>query len=979
MQARPPVTGNESQRLAQLRGLEVLDTGPEFIFDALAKTATEVCGTPIALLNLVDTDRLWIKACIGIGNVRQVQREESFCTHAILQDELLEVEDASEDARFFKNPQVRPPENIRFYAGAPITLPDGHVVGTLCVLDRKPKVLDAIQRSTLSNLAAIAAQALVMRKKALELDRINASLLEEANTINSREILYQAIVEDQTDLISLALPNGELTFVNHAYAAHFGKQPAQMVGTNLIDYVLEFDRPAVKKYLADLCKEPGASNGENRMQSAGGDTRWIAWVNRAIGDATGKVIGLHSVGRDITDRKRIEMDLQATQVRYRSLYEATPAMMHSIDQEGKLLFVSDKWLQTLGYERIDVIGHLSTEFMTLDSRVYAQREILPTFFETGVCEDVPYQMVCKDGKVVDVLLSAVLQRSEIDNSTHSLAVLEDVTERNAIRKNLREKEERLELATTANEIGIWELDLISGRLEWTDTMFAIFGGSREEFSNSLSDWSRRVHPDDLESTEQAFELSIQTLSSMNLDFRVIRADGSVRYVNARAVVVNDTSGKPTRVIGTNHDITDRKLAAQALSYSEKRLRTISDNLPVLISHIDKDYRYTFANRHYQTWYSLSENIEGKTVAEVFGDEVFKKVEPRMTAALNGESMAFELVSEIPNSPKFLMVHYIPDRDADGVIHGVFGMVQDRTEKHLARERLKDSEHQLRAITDGLPVLISYIDPDERVQFMNATARDWLGIDPNTAKNKPLNEVIGDGLYQQRKDQLHSALNGQRIEFTVVSKVRDQTKHLQTTYIPDIRESGEVKGVFALSTDVTALKLAESELQRMVLMDPLTGLPNRRFFDQKLPEAIARSVRTGRSMAVLFLDIDHFKSINDSLGHGVGDSVLVEFSNRVQTQVRAADFAARLAGDEFVVILEDLNGANEAETVALKLLAAIRKPMVTPENELFVTSSMGIALNDAKSISPDELIHRADKALYRSKKIGRDTYSFAETT
>jgi len=168
----------------------------------------------------------------------------------------------------------------------------------------------------------------------------------------------------------------------------------------------------------------------------------------------------------------------------------------------------------------------------------------------------------------------------IDNSTHSLAVLEDVTERNAIRKNLREKEERLELATTANEIGIWELDLISGRLEWTDTMFAIFGGSREEFSNTLSDWSRRVHPDDLESTEQAFELSIQTLSSMNLDFRVIRADGSVRYVNARAVVVNDTSGKPTRVIGTNHDITDRKLAAQALSYSEKRLRTISDNLPV---------------------------------------------------------------------------------------------------------------------------------------------------------------------------------------------------------------------------------------------------------------------------------------------------------------------------------------------------------------------------------------------------------------
>jgi len=180
-----------------------------------------------------------------------------------------------------------------------------------------------------------------MRKKALELDRFNTSLLEQAHALNAKELLYQAIVEDQADLISLALPNGELTFVNEAYAAHFGKQAKDMIGHNLMDYVAEQDKEAVRLHIEAVCKTPGIAAGENQMRSLGGVPRWIAWSNRSLADEQGKVIGLHSVGRDITNRKQMELALRDSHERYRSLYESTPAMMHSIDAEGKLLFVSD--------------------------------------------------------------------------------------------------------------------------------------------------------------------------------------------------------------------------------------------------------------------------------------------------------------------------------------------------------------------------------------------------------------------------------------------------------------------------------------------------------------------------------------------------------------------------------------------------------------------------------------------------------------
>lgn len=965
---------NEAERLLRLHALEILDSDPEPIFDALARTASQVCQTPIALITLVDAERQWFKSNIGLDGVRQIPRDIGFCAHAILRQDLMEVADAKLDVRFQDDPLVTGEPHVRFYAGTPIVMPGGENIGSLCVIGRDPKMLSQVQRATLSNLAAVVAKALEMRQRTLELDRLNADAFAHVQEIQNKNALYHAIVEDQSDLISLAHPSGELTFVNRAYAQHFGLTPQEMVGHNLLEYVAAEDREAVVLHLQDVCRHPGIGHSENLMHSATGIEHWVAWTNLAIGDEHGKVVTLHSVGRDITDRKRAEIALKASRERFRAVYESTPAMLHSIDAKGRILLASDVWLKKMGYARDEVVGRLSSDFLTPSSKEYAMSVVLPAFFASGRCDAVKYQMVRKDGSIMDVQLSAVLVRDEQGQPLHSLAVIQDVTEENAVSATLHANEERLALATSVNQIGIWEIDLQSGRLTWNDTMFNIFGGSRSDFRGTLEDWESRLHPHDRKPMNRILQNAIAMHESIDCDFRIIRENGEIRHINSRAIVITDAQDQPVRVLGTNYDISERKEIERALAKSEQRLRLIANKLPVLISHMDAQLRYTFINNKYRQWFGLEDAaILGKTIGEIFGAPLFAEIQPYLLRALSGEDVSFEYDATISGSSRNLSVHYIPDRNGDGAIVGLFSMVLDVTEKQQAQAKLAANERQLRAVTDNLPVLIAYIDTHEHIHFINRTFEDWFGIDRLQAMGKPLREVIGKELYEQRRLPLQRALQGEHIDFEVESFINGTLRCLHNDYVPDTRSDGTTHGIFVLGTDVTVLKRVELELRNLARIDTLTGLPNRRQFDEKLGQALTRSRGAGRPLALMFLDIDHFKSINDAYGHGTGDLVLCEFARRIRAGIRACDTAARLAGDEFVIIFEDLLSPGDVESMAKKLIEQVRVPMDAAGIVIRMSTSIGIAFHSTGSITPADLLAHADRALYRAKAAGRNGY------
>ncbi|WP_349745145.1 bifunctional diguanylate cyclase/phosphodiesterase [Roseateles cavernae] len=310
---------------------------------------------------------------------------------------------------------------------------------------------------------------------------------------------------------------------------------------------------------------------------------------------------------------------------------------------------------------------------------------------------------------------------------------------------------------------------------------------------------------------------------------------------------------------------------------------------------------------------------------------------------------------------------------NGGIDGVVVSFSDVTDKLTALQQLRDSEARLRGITDNVPALIAYVDGAQRVRFCNRVALEWGQRSAEQVLDHPLESMMGATEYASHREHVLAALAGQRREFGFWSAVPGEPRFLQFSYVPDCCDKGNVQGFFVLASDLTAMKNLEIQLAAEARFDALTGLPNRRHFHEQLDQGLLRAQRHGTRLALGFLDLDGFKLINDQHGHAIGDAVLKEFGRRLRASVRQTDFVARLAGDEFTVLLEDVQQAHELAPLARKILAAIRAPFELAGGlQLPVRTSLGLALAGSGERAA-ALVERADAAMYRAKSQGRDDY------
>jgi diguanylate cyclase (GGDEF)-like protein/PAS domain S-box-containing protein len=272
----------------------------------------------------------------------------------------------------------------------------------------------------------------------------------------------------------------------------------------------------------------------------------------------------------------------------------------------------------------------------------------------------------------------------------------------------------------------------------------------------------------------------------------------------------------------------------------------------------------------------------------------------------------------------------------------------------------------------VPVLISYVDSEMRYQFANAMYRDWLGMPTAQMIGRTVTEVFGLEYFEERAASIERALAGHMssIEVKVVRKGHERI--LNTTYMPHQRD-GRVVGIYVLATDATAARVHERKLLALANADPLTNLPNRRMYEFHLAKALALSKRQKTRLALMYLDLDDFKRINDTHGHGAGDAVLVEFGRRVGTTLRETDLLARLAGDEFTVVLEAVDSLANCETIAYKIQQALLAPYHFDGRSLQISASIGIALADLNA-TVASLSMQADEALYSAKRKGKNRYA-----
>lgn len=304
------------------------------------------------------------------------------------------------------------------------------------------------------------------------------------------------------------------------------------------------------------------------------------------------------------------------------------------------------------------------------------------------------------------------------------------------------------------------------------------------------------------------------------------------------------------------------------------------------------------------------------------------------------------------------------------------LVLNLTLESRVRERTKAlalSESRLRTIADSMPALIAYVDRDLRYQFCNRIYQDWFGKSSSDVIGRTIEEVLGPELFALIADRLKLALLGESVEFEQSRPNEDGAQFIKVTYIPERDANGGVPGIYIMAQDISEMKHIQLNLERDVLHDALTGLPNRQALMLELNRIGKRARRHQNSYAILFLDVDRFKVINDNLGHGAGDQALIAFAQRLQGAVRESDMVARLAGDEFVVVVGDMESAADgAAAVAEKILAALRDPMVIHDMPIVLSTSIGIAIPRHPGEPAIDILRRADEAMYEAKAAGRNT-------
>ncbi len=575
-----PMPVDEPKRLRALARLDILDSAPEQAFDALVSAAALVCGVPISLLSLVDSDRQWFKAQVGAPGLSETPRAQAFCAHAILGEGLFEVPDAQADARFADNPLVTGAPDIRFYAGATLRLSDGAKVGTLCVIDRVPRQLSAQQREVLRLLAVAAVQALESRRHA------RAFLASEAQ--------FRTLSECAPLGVFATDAQGHCTYTNACWQSIFGLTEAEVVGTGWTHTLHPADAAGVQDQWLLATRERRGIDIGFRVLRHDGTLRHVRLVARPVLDALGQVSAHVGSVEDTTERQAQEQSLCQSE----ELLNSTGALAQvggwALDIASGRLTWSAQTCRIHGLQP----GHQPR----LEEAIHFYAPQAQPVIEAAVAKaladgsgwDLELPFIQHGGQHIWVRAVGHAE-FQAGRPVRLLGAFQDISLQVQQRQALEAAQQRVALATESGGIGIWEHALQSATLYWDARMYALFGLPAQTLDDPMLLWQRHVHPADLAVYEQAVQQAISQGRQHIGSFRVVWADGSVHHLQTAARPVRDSQGQVQRLVGVNWDVTPLRNLHDRLAEQHELLRVTLQAIGDAVITTDAHSRVTWLN------------------------------------------------------------------------------------------------------------------------------------------------------------------------------------------------------------------------------------------------------------------------------------------------------------------------------------------------------------------------------------------------
>lgn len=424
----------------------------------------------------------------------------------------------------------------------------------------------------------------------------------------------------------------------------------------------------------------------------------------------------------------------------------------------------------------------------------------------------------------------------------------------------------------------------------------------------------------------------------------------------------------------------QRLGAQ-LQQAEHDLRTILNNLPSMVSYWDSGLRNRFANQPYLDWFGVSaEQIKSMALRDLLGEAAYAQSLPYVEQALLGRRQRFErTMTDAGGAVHFNTAVYVPDLE-EGQVRGVFVQLIDITERKRMEHELFEEKERMRLTLASIGDAVLCTDAQARVTYLNPVAERMTGWQAFDAAGRHIDEVAPlqvQGSPAAVPSPLCQALAQVRslgpTRGVVLLRGDSQRFDVEESASPITDLRGQVSGGVMVLHDITESVAMAARMAHLAQYDALTDLPNRVLLQDRARQGLASARRQGRSLAVVYLDLDGFKQVNDLRGHDAGDQLLVEFAQRLRAAVRASDTVSRQGGDEFIALLDGPADAAHVALVARKMLAICQSPFELDAGTECVGVSGGIALYPQHGQNFEELSRHADAALYAAKRSGRGRF------
>jgi diguanylate cyclase (GGDEF)-like protein/PAS domain S-box-containing protein len=641
----------------------------------------------------------------------------------------------------------------------------------------------------------------------------------------------------------------------------------------------------------------------------------------------------------------------------------------------------NQWLERmLGWSREELLGAPRAPWIddaTLWDAIVAEAADATRTGDPYQCE---IELRRRDGTPIWCELSSQSVRS-FEPELGVVLVFRDLTARLAHERALRDSEERLDLVVDASQGGIWDWDIAADASYLSPRFMAILRYPPDADLGPTFHFKDHLHPDDAERVLTLWYRAIASpRTTFDCEFRLRCMDAQFVWVHARGIVVCDQAGQAIRSVGSIIDISDRKRVEQRLRDSERLFRYLVETSNDLVWIVDRDGRWSYMSPRAtrQIFGCEPEDMIGKRLVDTQPEADRTRTEAMLARVLaEGTASHFETVHVNRDAERVVLsLNATPMRDSAGEITGVAGTAADIS-------KLKDREVELSAALEDQSLIFDSVSEgivmlrDGVVHKCNRRFAEMLGYSPAELVGRPsvlwyANPSEWDptaSLPHAVRDEdgsLHTELRVKRRDGSIFwCDARGRILN------PERSEEGSLW----IYIDISARKERESRIQHLADHDALTGLLNRRMFDDRLRQALANARRADTIVSLMLVDLDGFKAINDTYGHLTGDYVLRTVARRIQESVRETDTVARLGGDEFVVVLVGQRSTEDPAVVAEKMLGAITQPIPAGGRQLEVGASIGISIFPRDGDSTEALLKHADAAMYRVKDAGKNRYQF----